>query len=74
MNIPHIDVQKQTELTEAQIKFFNDNGFLVLRNALSKEVRIINIFPTNKRLLYGESGYFDKFQRSFELMNILFRN
>jgi len=37
MSIPYIDVQKQTELTEAQIKYFNDNGFLVLRNALSKE-------------------------------------
>jgi len=43
MNIPHIDVQKQAELTEAQIKFFNDNGFLVLRNALSKEVPLITI-------------------------------
>lgn len=44
MNIPYIDVQKQTELTEAQVKFFHDNGFLVLRNSLSQEVRFLSIF------------------------------
>lgn len=49
MNIAYIDVQKQPELTEAQVKFFNDNGFLVLRNSLSKEVRILSIFLINTR-------------------------
>ena len=51
MNIPYIDVQKQTELTEAQVKFFHDNGFLVLRNSLSQEVRIFSIFQIVSLLL-----------------------
>lgn len=38
MSIINVDATKQTELTPEQIKFFNEKGFLVIRNALCKEV------------------------------------
>ena len=39
MNIPHIDPHLQKELSESDVDFFKNYGFLVIRNALCKEVR-----------------------------------
>lgn len=41
--IPLIDVTKQSTLTPEQILFFQKNGFLVLRNALCRDVIILTL-------------------------------
>jgi len=36
--IKYVDAKTQTEITTEQQKYFTDNGFLVIRNALCQQV------------------------------------
>jgi ectoine hydroxylase-related dioxygenase (phytanoyl-CoA dioxygenase family) len=42
MNIPVVNAQEQSEITDEQLQFFLDNGFLVIRNVLvGEELKVV---------------------------------